>query len=665
MQADLVGRIRNTSLSPQHSLLPLFEAVVNSIHAIADVGEGVLGRIDIRIERDTSQQHFEGVDATYPVRGFTVSDNGIGFTEPNFESFSTTDSRKKQTIGGKGVGRLVWLKAFDHAEIDSTFEEDGNWKRRRFRLELTPKGVEAPELLQAESHTRVTTVRLVDYKETYRKHTPRSAKVIAIRTIEHCLQHFVLGLVPAIRLVDNESNEEIDLNELYATHVSAQTQSDEFEIANKKFNIHHLRLGLGYQNSHRLYFCANRRAVTSERLDGKVPNLGVTLLDEQGRPFVYAGYVSGEYLDETVNSERTGFTISDHPDLLGQPTWPDLLRAATFGSSGFLSPFTETVKKNKEDHIRTYVQTKAPQYRPLLKHKSTVLDSIPPNLTEEKLDLELYRRNQDYDAELREQSSQLLSSIEQGDGEKIREGYEQFLEDWNEFGMAKLASHVAHRRATLKLLRKSLELRDGGKYELESTVHGLIFPLKKTSDDVQANKMNLWIIDEKLAFHFYLASDIPFKQLKQDVISVGSDDRPDLLIFNRPTAFVNQDAPFGSVVIIEFKRPARDDYSDEENPISQVASYVEQIKAGKATDRSGKPISVPAHIPFYAYIVADLTATLKFQAQLASLIPSPDGLGYFGFNPQFGVYIEIISFQKLLGDAERRNATFFDKLGIL
>jgi hypothetical protein len=106
-------------------------------------------------------------------------------------------------------------------------------------------------------------------------------------------------------------------------------------------------------------------------------------------------------------------------------------------------------------------------------------------------------------------------------------------------------------------------------------------------------------------------------------------------------------------------------YSDDDNPISQVATYVALIKAGKAVDRTGKPISIPPHIPFYAYIVADLTETLRFQAQLASLIPSPDGLGYFGFNSQFGVYIEIISFQKLLSDAERRNATFFDKLGIL
>jgi hypothetical protein len=67
------------------------------------------------------------------------------------------------------------------------------------------------------------------------------------------------------------------------------------------------------------------------------------------------------------------------------------------------------------------------------------------------------RRNQDYDAELRDQSSKLLSSIKQGDAEKVRKGYEKSLEEWNEFRMAKLATHAVHRRTTLKLLRKSLE----------------------------------------------------------------------------------------------------------------------------------------------------------------------------------------------------------------
>lgn len=91
---------------------------------------------------------------------------------------------------------------------------------------------------------------------------------------------------------------------------------------------------------------------------------------------------------------------------------------------------------------------------------------------------------------------------------------------------------------------------------------------------------------------------------------------------------------------------------------------MEAIKAGKITDRQGRPISVPEHMPAYAYIICDVTPTLKKQARYAQLTITPDSQGYFGYQKDLGLYVEIISFDKLLGDAEKRNAILFDKLGL-
>jgi hypothetical protein len=44
------------------------------------------------------------------------------------------------------------------------------------------------------------------------------------------------------------------------------------------------------------------------------------------------------------------------------------------------------------------------------------------------------------------------------------------------------------------------------------------------------------------------------------------------------------------------------------------------------------------------------------------LIPSPDEEGYFGFHSGYKMYIEILSFKKLLKDATLRNKVFFKKL---
>src|SRR3546814_12680966 len=60
-------------------------------------------------------------DAENPlIVGFIVHDNGIGLDDRNFDSFNTAFSPRKSQIGGKGLGRFTWLKAFDQADRKST-----------------------------------------------------------------------------------------------------------------------------------------------------------------------------------------------------------------------------------------------------------------------------------------------------------------------------------------------------------------------------------------------------------------------------------------------------------------------------------------------------------------------------------------------------------------
>ena len=669
MDFDLPGRIKHTRLLYSDALLPVFEAVINSIHAINELDSKKNAMIRIDVHRDHRQSTLtfgdEGKGSLEHIRSFAIWDDGIGFTEPHFKSFCTADSQEKASLGGKGIGRFLWLKAFDHAEIESTFAgADGKLYKRTFALRLTPTGVEDHSVTPARpDDTRGTTVRLCDVKTEYQSGLPHSSETVGRRIVEHCLEHFVLGSAPTIYVHDTDSEHIHNLDQLFEEHVKVTSSVGEFKADGRHFNIHHLRVSPGYQNSHRLHFCANDRAVTSENLTGKIPNLAGNLKEETGRPFMYSGYVSGQHLDDSVNSERTDFVMPDEDSLVAGPGWQTILQKSVESAASFVSEYTTSVKTAKERQIVEFVQNRAPQYRPVVKHRKGLLDRIAPELPEEKLDLELYKINQVYEAELREESSTILNSLERGpdNWELFREQYARFLEEWNESGIAKLARHIVHRKATLDFLRASLKVNSSGKYQLESAIHQLIFPLKTTSDDVRPDQMNLWILDERLTYHYYLASDIRFDM--QDV-RLPSKDRADIIIFNGPAAFVNEAPPFSSVVLIEFKRPLRDDYTDEENPISQIYRYTELIKSGKATDRGGRPITIKTDTPIYAYLVCDLTPTLARQAKFASLAPTPDGLGFFGFNPQLGVLVEILSFDKLVTDAERRNAAHFDQLNL-
>ena len=72
----------------------------------------------------------------------------------------------------------------------------------------------------------------------------------------------------------------------------------------------------------------------------------------------------------------------------------------------------------------------------------------------------------------------------------------------------------------------------------------------------------------------------------------------------------------------------------------------------------------PDHLPIYAYVICDLTPTLQKQARDLQLTRTPDSQGYYGYHKEYGAYIEVISFDKLIDDAQRRNKILFDKMGL-
>ena len=109
MNTNLRGRLRNTSLPANQGLLPVFEAVVNSIQAI-EAADG-LGDPTITVEVRRSPQTEivlgdgrgkRGAPPSEPIVGFTVIDEGIGFDDENFRSFETLDTDFKASKGGDG-----------------------------------------------------------------------------------------------------------------------------------------------------------------------------------------------------------------------------------------------------------------------------------------------------------------------------------------------------------------------------------------------------------------------------------------------------------------------------------------------------------------------------------------------------------------------------------
>lgn len=113
--------------------------------------------------------------ANAPIADFRITDNGIGFTEPNMNSFLTLDSQYKARRGGRGVGRLLWLKAFARARIRSVFlENETSTQLREFTFDLN-SGISNATVTDTADADRGTCVTLESFDESFRLSLPRPA----------------------------------------------------------------------------------------------------------------------------------------------------------------------------------------------------------------------------------------------------------------------------------------------------------------------------------------------------------------------------------------------------------------------------------------------------------------------------------------------------------
>ena len=87
----------------------------------------------------------------------------------------------------------------------------------------------------------------------------------------------------------------------------------------------------------------------------------------------------------------------------------------------------------------------------------------------------------------------------------------------------------------------------------------------------------------------------------------------------------------------------RDDYDEQENPIAQINKYAREIIEGDTKDKNGREFDVRENTPIYAYIVCDLTKKLKSFAKDFGYKLLPSGDGYFAFNDNYNMYVEIYS----------------------
>ncbi|MTI12073.1 hypothetical protein [Sansalvadorimonas verongulae] len=627
LHTNLTGRLRNTNLPKTHGLMPVFEAVVNSIQSLEEAGRLAKGQIVLEIMRNTQQQvPIEKSGAQEVITGFTVTDNGVGFNDTNMQSFETLDSDHKVDKGCRGIGRLLWLKTFDKAEVESVFHQGGAFHRRNFSF-TAQNGIQVEVPREVEDRHVETILKLEGFAKEYYACCRKTAEGIADALLEHCLWYFVRS-DGTPNIVVKDGAERVVLARLYDQRMHAEAKTESVTLKGYPFGLTHIKFRAGGNKNHSMFLCAASRVVREESISKKVPGLFGTIEDEDGE-FIYACYVTSPYLDEHVRSERTGFNIAESAEGViddVEISLNEIREKVVERTRDYLSSYLDGNMKAGRERVDSFISHKAPRYRSIVGHMDATELVVDPGISDKDLEIHLHKQYYKAEKALLEEGHEVMNPVVESNLTTYRKQLDSYLQKAKDFKQSDLANYVTHRRTIIDLLEKHIAQLDNGKYSREDFIHQLIMPMRKDSEQTPLDACNLWLIDERLAFHDYL----------------------------------------GSITVVEIKRPMRNDAreGEEKDPIEQALKYLDRIRQGQVKTANGLLIPNSRDVPGFCYVVCDLTPTVLQRCKIFDLTPTHDHMGYFGYSKSFGAFIEVISYNRLVQSAKERNRAFFEQLGL-
>lgn len=562
----------------------------------------------------------------------------------------------------------MWLKAFTNVSVESNFIDSKNEvQKRKFNFNKK-NGIYLSSINAIEKTEPLsTTIKLEDFIDKYEKRSPKSCSAIANNILEHCLWYFVReGGAPKITIYDQ--NEIINLNELFDAQMFESALPESFEVSGIKFELLHIKLK-SKTRPPCIAWCAAGRVVKEENLIGKIAGLHGKIQHTKG-DFTYCCYLTSTYLDEIVRPERIDFNIDqDETDLYTNAINEVQIREIVYSKiTNHLNEFLIQYKELGRQRVHEYVTTKAPRYKSILKYIPNEVFFVNPEISDKELDLLLHKYLTDIESQILSQGHDLIKEVDKEE-EDIQSRIVDYMQKVDDVKKSDLAGYVCNRKVVLDILEKAIQRGSDGKYSREDLIHQLIMPMRQTSEDIGLDKCNLWLIDERLAFHDYLASD---KTLSSMPITDSTDNKePDLCalnVYDEPLLISEgKKLPLASLTIVEIKRPMRNDIKsgEDKDPVEQVFGYLRRIRNGKATTATGRPIPDSKDVPGFCYVICDLTPSMNDRCkEIHDLTETSDKMGFFGYKKNLNCYIEVISFDRLVNSAKERNRAFFDKLGL-
>ena len=649
---DLENYLRTLSVGEPKYLVPIYESVVNSIQSIQMAEDGREGHIKVTIGGQLQSALVGEPNDVHP-EWVEIEDDGMGFTKEDFEAFKTMATPRKIKLGCKGMGRLSWIYVFKEVTVDSVYESDGQRFRRRFSFDAKNGTLGGePEPTDAPVKTKI---RMTGFKENYASKVHKKPETIARAIMHHCISFILTDRCPEITVVMGDKEESV--NDLFKDMSAKIEYSDPVDIYGYEFRLAHVRYyGKKSTDKSGISYCGNGLEVVSFNDFEKI-----TFEDSDGQRFIYRCYVSSELLDEHVTNSRDRFDIpEDGRNLIdwGIPSLRQIRDEVYRICWDYLEPYRNRYREGCKRRLQQFIESgdAGKLFSAVMEYDEELLDSITPEMPDE----EVFRICGEHQAKM---ESLILYDSHKGRPANDSDLVENLLGKIDKLEKDNLARCIIHRKLMIRTYRNRLdilkrEVRDKEKlaYEEEKVLHDILLP-RGTDYHDRATFLsnNLWMLDDRVYFYSFLGaySNKDFRIFS----SSDSEERPDIVVFGD----VDKDEVVRSMAIIELKRPMRID----KDVIGQVYDYIDRLKGKKVQDYRGRSLKVTELTTYHCDIICDTGLDGFDQLMRRSMItPMFGGMGYHARNPEYNAYIEVVDHVALTTDAERRNAVFFNLVGV-
>lgn len=581
------------------------EALTNSIHA---GGKSIA--VDLHFSE--RQQEISGVaaDERRVLEQITITDDGEGFTAANLSFFDEICTSHKDSIGGKGVGRLAFLKYASTIEIRSQLANE--LVEFTYTPDFKPEDVKR----RIEPGSPLTCISLRELKE---KINTQVAKLV----------NSICDDLRLLLFLKHQSGQSIKLT---FTHNSRQP-----------FDEYYLFSGDDIKSELDRKFDVNGIEFKCYGFRDEPPKKGIVAMlcaDELcieeyviSRRFDVCRhliFVTSEYFNRRSNMERQRLELprtDDDIDMVSPISREKLMPRLHAECMAMIDESAEgDVEQFKTDNVN-----KLKKYYPFIK-----VDSLGGNAA--LLDAEEVVKT--YRAQQAKKEDQLMDALESGKPVS--------WDDVSHLASEDLARFIVHRALVID------SLVNMPPNSVEDAIHNAILPKKNDGSDIREN--NIWLVDDKFLSYSSIYSDEALATIVKEVgksVESKQQRRPDV------AAFFSRDSENhpNKLVIVEFKKPGADIF-DNNKALIQCRLYASELSERIPTVREVFAFSiVEIDDEFYR----DMKQTgFKDVFSLTDRVVYNDFL--IGSKSEIPLHLYVLPASVLLKDAKARNRVFEEVL---